>query len=228
MIVLYGSASGLSAKSRAFITQNSPGVPGSSERGDAFGASTASADLDRDGYADLIVGAPYEDLPEGVDKGLVSILWGSSSGLTTGRALPSPDWMDRFGRDLAASGKESSATSLLSVGGWNYSATYRGPFSRSAEPSPEMGMGMWMGSLATGDYTGDGHADHVAFSGRVGPSGGLIFPDPTETSSDSLTEGDGLVGAIGDVNGDGYGDLVAGDPDEPGQRGVDGELGAGC
>ncbi|MFF4984002.1 hypothetical protein ACFY3O_28655 [Streptomyces sp. NPDC001046] len=42
VIVLYGSSSGLSAKSRAVITQNSPGVPGSAEQGDYFGASTAS------------------------------------------------------------------------------------------------------------------------------------------------------------------------------------------
>ncbi|GGX13000.1 hypothetical protein GCM10010297_38130 [Streptomyces malachitofuscus] len=225
VIVLYGSASGLSAASRAFITQDSPGVPGAPERGDAFGSSTASADLDRDGYADLIVGAPYEDLPEGVDKGLVSILWGSGSGLRTGRALPSPDWIDRYGRDVAASGRESSANSLLTVGGWNYSLTYPGPFSRSAEPAAYMGMGMWLGSLATGDHNGDDRADHVAFSGRVGPSGGMVFVDPDDSTSDALTEGDGLVGAIGDVNGDGYGDLVVGDPDEPERRGVDGELG---
>ncbi|MFV0134761.1 FG-GAP repeat protein [Streptomyces sp. HMX87] len=226
VIVLYGSATGLSAKSRAVITQNSPGVPGGAERGDFFGASTASADLDRDGYADLVVGAPYEDLPQGVDKGMVTVLWGSRSGLVSGRTLPAPADMDRFGRDVAAAGRESSSASLVTVGGWNFSQTFRGPFSRSADPASFQGMGMWFGSMTAGDIDGNGLADHVAFSGRAGGhSGGLVFVNPEHQVGPHLTEGDALVATVGDVNGDGYGDIVAGDPDEPDQRGADGELG---
>jgi hypothetical protein len=37
--------------------------------------------------------------------------------------------------------------------------------------------------------------------------------------------GDGLTAAVGDVNGDGYGDLVVGDPDEPTTEGPVGHLG---
>ena len=43
------------------LAQGKRGVPGTGERGDAFGAALAAADVDRDGRADLIVGAPGED-----------------------------------------------------------------------------------------------------------------------------------------------------------------------
>ena len=83
VVVLYGSASGLSATRRKTITQNTPGVPSSSEAWDMFGSATATADLNRDGYADLVVSAPYEDTADGTDAGLVTVLWGGRNGLTT-------------------------------------------------------------------------------------------------------------------------------------------------
>ncbi|MFD9136946.1 integrin alpha [Streptomyces bottropensis] len=40
------------------LTQNTSGVPSAAEAGDTFGTAVASAALDTDGYADLVVGAP--------------------------------------------------------------------------------------------------------------------------------------------------------------------------
>ncbi|MEU0177102.1 hypothetical protein ABZ178_27735 [Streptomyces massasporeus] len=86
--VLYGAKSGLSASRRSVITQNAAGVPGTAETEDRFDAATATADLNRDGYADLVVGAPNEDTTRGRDAGTVSVLWGGKNGLTSGTDLP--------------------------------------------------------------------------------------------------------------------------------------------
>ena len=52
VVVLPASTRGLSTAEKV-ITQASRGVPGGSETGDKFGRTVASADFDRDGYADL-------------------------------------------------------------------------------------------------------------------------------------------------------------------------------
>jgi hypothetical protein len=68
------------------ITQSTSKVAGSSEEGDHFGSALASADFDRDGYADLAVGLPGEDFSGKADAGAVTILYGTSKGLTGTRS----------------------------------------------------------------------------------------------------------------------------------------------
>ncbi|MFD8976367.1 MULTISPECIES: FG-GAP repeat protein [unclassified Streptomyces] len=63
-------------------TQNSAGVPGVSERGDGWGADLSLGDTDRDGYADLAIGAPGEDIGTVADAGMVTVLRGTARGLT--------------------------------------------------------------------------------------------------------------------------------------------------
>jgi hypothetical protein len=55
-----GTPSGPSADAIA-VTQETPEVPGHDQAGDRFGAALAVGDLDRDGFADMVVGAPGED-----------------------------------------------------------------------------------------------------------------------------------------------------------------------
>jgi hypothetical protein len=70
---------GLSVASVTTITQSSRGVPGSDEDEDAFGQSLVLGDIDRDGYADLVVGAPGENN----DRGQVTVIHGAANGWRT-------------------------------------------------------------------------------------------------------------------------------------------------
>ncbi len=83
--VIYGSANGLSHSAAAgnqFWNQDSDGVKGKAEAGDSFGAVLAVGDFNNDGFADLAVGIPDEDITGIVDAGGVQILFGSADGLT--------------------------------------------------------------------------------------------------------------------------------------------------
>ncbi|MGO4426146.1 FG-GAP and VCBS repeat-containing protein, partial [Streptomyces sp. MCAF7] len=80
--VLYGSASGPGATRTKVIDQNIAGVPGVNEDGDQFGYSLSAGDVNGDGYADVAVGIPYEDLDGGVDAGSVVQLYGGAGGLS--------------------------------------------------------------------------------------------------------------------------------------------------
>ncbi|MFE9020456.1 FG-GAP and VCBS repeat-containing protein [Streptomyces sp. NPDC007808] len=80
--VTYGAATGLSSRTPVRITQDTTGVPGASERNDAFGWSLAAGDTNGDGYADIAAGVANEDLSGKTDAGSVVVLRGSASGLT--------------------------------------------------------------------------------------------------------------------------------------------------
>ncbi|MCG7204336.1 FG-GAP repeat protein [Streptomyces arenae] len=226
VVVLYGSASGLSTSRRKTITQNTAGVPGVSEAGDAFGSATATADLNRDGYADLVVGTPYEDTSKGTDSGAVTVLWGSRSGLTSGTDLPSPFHSpSHYGTDVAALGLGAGSKTRVAVAGGDGTVTFGGPFSRTGTfgtvvHNDETASPL---SVALGDFNGDGVPDPASSTDRLSDlSGGEIYT--TAAYGDAL-KGNGLITASGDINGDGYADLVAGDPDEPEKAGVDGATG---
>jgi hypothetical protein len=82
--VLYGSAGiGLTADGDQIWHQGSPGVIGEPEDSDHFGHALAVGDFDSDGYDDLAVGVPQEDVGAVEDAGAVNALYGSAgAGLT--------------------------------------------------------------------------------------------------------------------------------------------------
>jgi hypothetical protein len=85
--IIYGSAAGLQDRGNGgpddqYITQDDLGVGEGSEEGDWFGYSMSVADFNGDGFGDVVAGARFEDVGTVVDAGAVSILYGSSTGLT--------------------------------------------------------------------------------------------------------------------------------------------------
>jgi hypothetical protein len=83
--VLYGSAStgggggsiGLTDVGDQYWTQDTTGVQLASEEDDYFGRSLAVGDFDADGFDDLVVGVPFEDVGRIVNAGASHVLYGS-------------------------------------------------------------------------------------------------------------------------------------------------------
>ncbi|MEU6252375.1 FG-GAP repeat protein [Streptomyces sp. NPDC047043] len=78
VLVLRGSANGLTGSGAKVFSQNTGGVPGVAEKGDAFGAQTALVDAKGDKKAELAVGDPAEN----ANNGAVWIFPGTSGGIT--------------------------------------------------------------------------------------------------------------------------------------------------
>ena len=81
--ILYGSTDGLSAAGNQVFHQNRSGVPEIPEANDLFGWSTAAADFDNDGFTDLAIEAPGEDLNLFPPRGAVHVLYGRKAGLSS-------------------------------------------------------------------------------------------------------------------------------------------------
>ena len=60
--VLYGSAGGLTAAGRPALAPGQPRRHRRAEAGDLFGSALAAGDFDGDGFDDLAVGVPDEDV----------------------------------------------------------------------------------------------------------------------------------------------------------------------
>ncbi|GAA2384962.1 FG-GAP-like repeat-containing protein [Streptomyces glaucosporus] len=232
VVVLYGSADGLSGGRRTVIHQNSPGIPGTAEDSDRFGASVATGDLDGDGLPDLVVGAGSEAIGTRQGVGSVTVVWGSAGGLGTGTALPQPAWREHvsFGENLAVGDFTGDGALDLTVAGRDGPYHYTGPFARDGE-SADRYLDDRLGTthnVISGDLDGDGRAERVVLPGPVdGDPNGDVYVDRFVNGALVRTElpgADGEVGSIGDIDGDGYGDLVLGASTDPGS-GETGHLG---
>ena len=120
VVVLPASANGLTLDEQ-IVTQSSPGVVGDSENADRFGSAVTSADFDRDGYADLAISHDLESAPGAEFGGAVTVLYGSSDGLTGDRSieLTQPGGAQEeagFGDALASADLDGDGFADLAVG----------------------------------------------------------------------------------------------------------------
>jgi len=116
--VLYGAGGGLSTAGGRLFTQ----VGGSVERFDLFGMALATGDLDDDGFADLIAGAPWERVGTVGLAGVVSVIRGSAGGLTTagGHVIAqvggTVEVDDQFGAEVSTGDFDNDGIADLAVG----------------------------------------------------------------------------------------------------------------
>lgn len=82
--VIHGAAQGLDTGRSRVVHQNTAGVPGKVEAGDAFGTTVVIGDTDGDGRAELYAAAPTEALGGRERVGMVVEIAGSPTGVDLG------------------------------------------------------------------------------------------------------------------------------------------------
>jgi hypothetical protein len=215
------------------IRSEDAGVPGPATRTDRFGAALASGDFDRDGTPDLAIGVPGRDR--------VAVLYSPSPDNVRSKAItaddvPSPPVTRSFGLALAAADFDDDGYVDLAVGtpGTPFQRAQYEPGSVHIVPGGARGLDAGAARaiqapedtsgfgtrLAAGDLDRDGNVDLVVGSldEPDGPNTGYIAfclgspegPDSCKVA-ESNTEIATSALVVGDLNRDGYADVVQGD-----------------
>ncbi|HEX3764139.1 MAG TPA: M12 family metallopeptidase [Kofleriaceae bacterium] len=196
VVVLYGSATGLTATGSQLWDQNTGAIQDTSEAGDHFGWALVAGDFDGDGFDELAVGVPDETVGTAASAGVIHIIHGSIDGLTDAgnqmwSQLGDPSEAgDLFGFALAAGDFDSDGRVDLAIGA----------------PLEDLGTIVDAGSVVVLYGTPTGLLTTRAQTWNQDTAGILEAAETSDVFGRSLE--------VGDFNGDGYPDLAIGAPFE--------------
>ena len=194
--ILPGSPGGPSPARDRIVTQSTLG--GNLESLDRFGNAVAYGDFDADGFDDVAIGAPTEDFGGVDDTGVVHILYGTPSGLSTTRVAvfsqaevvgATNQRGDFFGATVASGDFNADNYADLAVG----------------MPGQDFGTNIAAGAVVV----------FFGGSGGLRSAGAQVLDQgPGLPSRPGRFDGFGAALAAGDHDGDGRDDLAIGVPGE--------------
>ena len=229
--IYLGSASGIASGASASSTLNGASI------GDRFGITVASAgDIDGDGHSDIIVGAPFHSLATGA-----AYIYLGSNLTSPSATLNGVSPLGGFGVSVSSAGdingdgysdvivgaaavSSNTGAAYIYVGSITGIANAAAPSTTLSGTSTNQFFGISVASA--GDMNGDAFSDIVigAFGVSTNTGAAYIYEGTLTGISNSATPaltinganaGDNFgasVASSGDINGDGYSDVLVGAP----------------
>jgi hypothetical protein len=202
--VIYGSDIGLMEAGDQFWSQGTPDVEDQAEGADSFGSAVAGGDFNGDGFTDLVIGVPSEDIGSVLHAGAVNVIYGSATGLSATK-IPDQFWSQDSTDVIDDIELRDQLGDPLATADFN------------GDGFTDLAIGVHLEDIGS---TSDAGGVNVIYGSPTGLSATKI-PDQfwSQDSTDVLDDVEerdlfGFTLAEDDFNGDGFADLAVGVPFE--------------